>query len=77
MRMRKLLGKMAEAGVTQRELASSIGISENTLSSRISGRSPFKSSEMESICRELGISLCDMGDIFFESSSQKNGTLRR
>lgn len=55
MRKGKLLGKMAEAGVTQRELARYLNISENTMTSRLRGDSEFRADEIASICTRLGV----------------------
>lgn len=50
-----LRGKIAAAGLTQKELSLRIGMSENTLSAKISGASRFYVDEIERICTELGI----------------------
>lgn len=55
MRKRKLLGKMAEVGITQRELAGYLGIAENTMSSRVRGDSEFRANEIAAICHRLNI----------------------
>ena len=59
MGMRKLRGKMAEAGFTQRSLAAAIGISENSLGAKIKGKRSFKTDEIEEICKILGNTDCD------------------
>jgi transcriptional regulator with XRE-family HTH domain len=46
---------IAKAGLTQRKLAAIIGMSENTLSSRMSGKTQFNTAEIENICDVLGI----------------------
>lgn len=55
MRMNKLKGKLAEAGYTQRLLAEEIGMSKNTLNSKINGKIPFNTDEIERICICLSI----------------------
>ena len=55
MNMRKLKGKIAEAGLTQRELAKRIGVSENTLARKIKGIRDFTIGEANRICEELEI----------------------
>ena len=65
MRKGKLLGKMAESGVTQRDLARHLNISENTMTSRLRGDSEFRADEIASICILLGITdPKEMNDIF-------------
>ena len=52
---RKLKSRMIEAGVTQRELAVKLGISENTLSKCFTGKRCFDTEEVLAICNLLGI----------------------
>lgn len=52
---RKLKGKIAEAGYSQRSLAAELGMSKNTLNSKINGKIPFNTLEIERICEKLGI----------------------
>lgn len=58
-----LRGKMAEHGITQSELAKSIGISENSLSRKLLGKREFRLSEVADICSFLSIQ--DPIPIFF------------
>lgn len=51
----KLKGKIVEAGYTQRSLAKELGMSKNTLNSKINGKIPFNVIEIERICEKLGI----------------------
>lgn len=51
----EFLGEMARAGLTQRELALRIGMSKNTLNSRINGKSFFDTKEIDKICTILHI----------------------
>lgn len=51
----KLKGKMVEAGYSQLSLAKEIGMSRNTLSSKLNGKTPFNTDEIERICDKLGI----------------------
>lgn len=51
----KLKGKIAEAGYSQRSLAAELGISKNTLNSKVNGKTPFNTVEIELICKKLGI----------------------
>lgn len=50
-----LKAKMVEAGYTQRSLAKEINMSENSLSSKLLGRSAFDVNEVVSICDVLHI----------------------
>jgi len=50
-----LQGKIKMAGLTQRELAIRIGMSENTLCSRLNGHSFFNTNEIDQICNALSI----------------------
>lgn len=51
----KLKGKIAEAGYSQRSLAAELGMSKNTLNSKVNGKIPFNTNEIEKICDKLGI----------------------
>ncbi len=51
----KLKGKIVEAGYTQKSLAKEIGMSKNTLNSKINGKIPFNTDEIERICSCLSI----------------------
>jgi transcriptional regulator with XRE-family HTH domain len=50
-----LRSQMALKGVTQVELAQACGITENTLSNKINGKTSFRSEEIVTICETLGI----------------------
>lgn len=50
-----LKGRIMEKGLTQEKLAEKIGISQNTMSSRICGHSSFRTDEVKKICRILEI----------------------
>lgn len=50
-----LRGRIAAAGMNQKELAVAIEMSENTLSSRMRGGSSFTCDEVERVCHVLGI----------------------
>lgn len=65
MNMNKLKGKMAEASLSQRKVAEMLGMSQNTLSSRINGKTPFDAEEISKLCDILAIkSNNDKADIF-------------
>lgn len=73
----KLRAHIFSAGYTQGKLAREIGISPNTMSAKINGKSPFDTIEIERICRILGItSSKDKAEIFLSHSSQKRDELK-
>lgn len=55
MKMSKLLGIMAEKGVTQRALAEALGISKNTMSRIINRKAYLTTDKVETACKFLGI----------------------
>ena len=62
---RELLGRMKACGYTQERLAEAIGINPSTLNSKLNGQTYFSAKEMDSICKELDISMCYIGKYFF------------
>ena len=64
MRMTKLIGRMAEKGVTQGVLASALGVSINTVSNKLNMRSFFTTDQVVTICDLLDITdpkeMCDI-----------------
>lgn len=67
-----LRGAIARAGMTQEKLASAIGISQNTLSAKILGRSFFDTDEIDKICEVLSIvDNNEKASIFLASASRK------
>lgn len=65
MNRNKLSGKIAEHRMSQSSLANMIGISKNTLCSRINGKSVFNTDEIEKICAALEIvSIEEKAEIF-------------
>lgn len=70
-----LRGKMAEKGVSQRDLAQKIPMSENSLAAKIKGLRSFKVTEVIAICRILEISdPAEQAHIFFAAAVSKNET---
>ena len=66
-----LRAAMVAKGYTQEELAKKIGVSANTLSSRMLGVSSFNVDEIDKICEVLGITSNEQKvDIFLASPSQ-------
>lgn len=67
-----LRAAIAANGLTQDKLAESIGISSNTLSSRMVGTSCFNTDEIDKICDVLKITSNEQkASIFLASPSQK------
>ncbi len=58
-----LKAKIVENGYTQTQLAQQMGISYQTLNSKINNKIEFKASEIDTICKLLKI--VDMDEIFF------------
>ncbi len=61
----RLLGKMKELGVSQEELAKSLGVNPATVSQKLNNKGLFKQSEIVKICNILSIDGKDIGDYFF------------
>lgn len=51
----KLKGAIAESGLTCKDIAPLVGMSKKTLSSRINGKSAFRTDEIERLCYVLKI----------------------
>ena len=51
----KLKGKIIEAGFSQRSLAKELGMSKNTLNSKVNGKIPFNTVEIRRLCDILNI----------------------
>ena len=58
--------EVARAGLTNRSVAKEIGMSEQALYSKLSGRREFKNSEIKAIARLLGLDLVGVNTIFFD-----------
>ena len=65
MNVRKLLGKMAEAGYNRATLAKKAGICIRTFRERMRGESEWKQSEILKIASILNLCPQDIVDIFF------------
>lgn len=61
----KLLGRIKECGLTQEQLAKSIGKNKSTLSTKLNGQFSFTAKEIDDICKVLNISNDEIGDYFF------------
>lgn len=69
MQVNKLKAKMTESGYTQKELAENMGITVQTLNSKLNGRTIFSLDEVISITKILNIE--NPIEIFFPPLSQK------
>lgn len=58
---------VARAGISNRELAGDLGLSEQALYNKMSGRSEFKNSEIKKIAVILKLSMEAVNSIFFDS----------
>ena len=61
----KLAGLIKEKRTTQKALAKSIGISDNSFSSKMNNKSEFSAIEIARICNALDIDNSDIGLYFF------------
>ncbi len=64
-----LKAAIVRAGLTQGEFAKKIGISQNTLYSRMSGETPFNMDEVDKMRIVLSIGSSEVCDIFFNGES--------
>ncbi len=55
MRTNILKGKIVSAGYTQRTLAPLLNMSENTLSKKVNGQTPFDTDDVVRLCELLNI----------------------
>ncbi|MBQ9920557.1 MAG: helix-turn-helix transcriptional regulator [Clostridia bacterium] len=70
--VKKLKGAMAEAEVTQKDIANAISKSENTVTKRFKGDGSFDIDEAEIICALIGVTdNAQKAEIFLSASSQK------
>lgn len=67
----KLLGRIKECGFTQEQLAKAIGKNKSTLNTKLNGRFPFTTKEIDDICKALNISNEEIGDYFFATGVWK------
>lgn len=65
----KLRGRIKEHGYTQKSLAETIGTSESQFCSKMTGKFPFKQTEIDKICDVLCIPADKIGVFFFSPES--------
>ena len=69
---RKVFGRMAELGMTQRGLAEAIKMGRSQLNLKLNGKYAFKQSEIEKICNVLQIPVEEIGNYFFTPKVEKS-----
>lgn len=70
-------GAIARAGLTSKELARRIGISQNTLSAKMNGKGSFDLGQVDKICVELKITDdAEKIKIFLSESSQNRDKVK-
>lgn len=60
-----LRGRIHECGLTQKEVAEKVGISESHLVRKMSGEFAFRQDEIDRIIKLLKIDPCEIGRYFF------------
>lgn len=66
-RFGKIRGKMAEYGLSQASFADKIGLTQQSVANKLSGKTAFTVRDVENICKLFDISRNEIGDYFFES----------
>lgn len=72
-----LLGRIKEMGLTQKECAKRLGISEGQLSRKLSGEFVFRQDEINGLCDILEIDARDIGRFFFPPKVEKHQRIGR
>lgn len=62
----ELRASIARSGITNRKIASELGVSEQALYNKMQGESEFKSSEIKKMANLLSLSMNDVNLIFFD-----------
>ena len=70
----KLLGRIKECGYTQETLAKEIGITESSMSLKLTNKTHFKQIEIRLICKVLKIQSSEIGVYFFTPKVRKTRT---
>lgn len=74
---RRLMSAIVGKGMTQKKLAEQIGMSKNTINSKINGRGKFDTEEIDKICEVLNIeSDKEKVLIFLSKTSQKRDEIK-
>lgn len=64
----ELRASIARAGVSNRKLSESLGISEQAFYNKIQGATEFKGSEIKKLANILCLSMMDVNNIFFDAT---------
>lgn len=65
--------RFAELELTQQEVAKLSGVAVGTLSNRMTGRQPFRTTEITALAKVLKIDPADYASYFFETAPQRKG----
>lgn len=68
MNQREFRGAVAKSGISNRELAGKLNLSEQALYNKVNGKSEFKNSEIKALASILALSMMEVNDIFFDAS---------
>jgi transcriptional regulator with XRE-family HTH domain len=71
---RKLKGKIVEVYGSQRQFAKALGISNEAVSKKMQGKTPYRQMEMVTISEMLGFPLSDVDKYFFCRDGSINRT---
>jgi transcriptional regulator with XRE-family HTH domain len=64
-KLARIYGKMAEKGITQRELSGKMGLASSTLNMKLNGKTEFTVGEIFRISKSLDIPKEDIVSYFF------------
>ena len=67
MNVPELRAAAARAGITNRDLAASLGLSEQAYYNKINGKAEFKNSEIKKLAHILALTMDAVNNIFFDS----------
>lgn len=59
---------VARSGLSNREIAANLKLSEQAYYNKVNGQSEFKNSEIKSLARLLRLTMQGVNDIFFDGS---------
>lgn len=67
MNKREFRAAVARMGITNRDMAASLGMSEQAFYNKANGRTEFKGSEIVKIANLLGLGINEVNIIFFDA----------
>lgn len=68
----KLKGRIIEKFGSQQSFAKHIGVTEQTVTAKLNGRSRFSQDDIICWCKALGIKTANVGDYFFTQKLSKS-----